>query len=245
MGPPTRILKTLMLLALLGPACAGAQEDGEIDFTRFPGDEEAIPEIAAPLEPLNRLVFRINDRVYFYALKPAARALRTIPEPARVSVENFFYNLSTPIRFTSALLQGKIVDAGNEFGRFMINSTFGIGGLFDFAATHADLHRKDEDFGQVLGHYGVGHGFYLVLPVLGPSSLRDAFGLAVDYELDATNGILGLETYREALIQRTVENINTLSLDKDTYEAVVAEALDPYLFSRDAYVQLRAGQVRR
>lgn len=198
--------------------------------------------LADPLEPVNRGLFWVNDKLYFYLFKPVARAFRIVPEPARTSLGNFFSNLGTPVRFANSLLQLKFADAGSELGRFMINSTLGIGGLFDPAKDWGELQRKDEDLGQTFGHYGLGQGFYLVLPVLGPTTLRDGVGRVGDTFLEPLPYMLD-DT--EVLIGRLVEQENRLSLDKDTYEGIKEQELDPYLFIRNAYAQRRAAQVRR
>lgn len=219
-------------------------QDSTNDFDPFANEVYEEYEIADPLEPLNRGMFWFNDKLYFYAIKPVAKAYRVVPQPARESVDNFFSNLATPVRLTSALLQGKIVDALNEFGRFMMNSTFGILGLFDPAKNWAGVSKKEEDFGQTLGHYGVGHGFYLVLPVVGSSSLRDTVGLVADAQLDLSSNILDDEPLEKSIAAQGVKIINSISLDKDSYEAIKETALDPYLFVRDAYLQNRAGKVK-
>ncbi|MEE8546521.1 MAG: VacJ family lipoprotein, partial [bacterium] len=172
------------------------------------------------------------------------RVYRIVPEKARVSVSNFFSNVFTPIRFANALVQLKFRDAGTELGRLLINSTIGIGGLFDPAKNIYGIRKKSEDFGQTLGHYGIGQGFYLVLPIFGPSSLRDGLGDAVDaYYLNPIN-TLDLKD-RDKYTLWALDQINALSLDRDTYEAIKRESLDPYVFVRDAYSQNRAGKVRK
>ncbi len=198
--------------------------------------------LADPLEPVNRGMFWVNDKLYTYLFKPVAKGFRVVPEPARVSLGNFFHNLGTPVRFANSLLQLRFADAGTELGRFLINSTLGVAGLFDPAKSCAGWERKEEDFGQTLGHYGIGQGFYLVLPVLGPTTLRDGIGRAGDYFLDPLPHYVD-DT--ELLIGRLVEQENRLSLDKDTYEGIKEQELDPYLFIRNAYAQRRAAQVRR
>jgi len=111
----------------------------------------------------------VNDKLYRWVLKPVAKGYKfVVPDPVRVSVRNFFLNLGTPIRAVNALLQGKFGDMGMELARFGINSTIGMAGLFDPAKEFHPT-RKDEDTGQTLGVYGLGPGFYLVLPILGPS----------------------------------------------------------------------------
>jgi len=195
-----------------------------------------------PIEPVNRGFFWFNDKLYFYLFKPVARGLRVIPEPARVSVDNFFDNLGAPVRFANNLLQLKPGNAGVELVRFMFNSTFGIAGLFDFAKAHAGLDPKNEDLGQTLGHYGTGPGFYLVLPVLGPSNARDLVGRVGDNFLDPLYYTLG---QGERIAGKVIERENYLSLDKDTYEGIVRDELDPYLFVRNAYAQRRQAQIAK
>lgn len=220
---------------------AGATDDVLDSFGDF-DDEEETSSISDPFEPINRGIFWFNDKLYFYLVKPVARVYRIVPERARISVSNFFSNIFTPIRFVNALLQLKIEDAGTELGRLLINSTIGIGGLFDPAKNWYGLRKKEEDFGQTLGHYGVGHGFYLVLPIIGPTSLRDSVGLGLDtYYLNPlySDKLEDRDTYTLVALDK----VNTLSLDKDTYESIKKDSLDPYLFIREAYSQHRAGRV--
>jgi phospholipid-binding lipoprotein MlaA len=184
--------------------------------------------------------------MYFYVLKPLARGFRYVPEPWRVSLKNFFNNLRAPVTIVNATLQGKFSDAGYELTRFATNTTLGIGGLFDPSKEHFGITPRDEDTGQTLGHYGVGPGPYLVLPFLGPSNLRDAVGLFADSRMDLTYYIWGKDKnnydYIGAIAIRT---INNLSLDKDTYEGIKKDALDPYLFVRDAFAQYRQNKVEK
>jgi phospholipid-binding lipoprotein MlaA len=214
--------------------------DLEEDFT----DEDIVaPEIYDPIEPFNRGMFWVNDKLYFYLFKPVARGYRVVPEPARQSVSNFFSNLGTPVRFVNSLLQFKFEDAGSELGRLVINSTIGIGGLFDPAKKWFGLRKKDEDFGQTLGRYGVGSGFYIVWPVLGPSSARDTVGMAGDFFLDPLYYIQVKPLEKVGL--KALDKETNLSLDKDTYEAIKRQSLDPYLFVRNAYAQRRQGKISK
>ncbi len=195
-----------------------------------------------PLEPLNRGMFWFNDKLYFYALKPVAKTYRYIPEPIRISLSNFLSNLTTPIRFVNALMQGKVNDAGNEMGRFFINTIVGVGGLFDPARKYAGLRKKEEDFGQTLAVLGIKPGPYLVIPFIGPSNTRDGVGYVVDTLTDPIGIVWQGQDYWAVKVTDTV---NQISLDKDTYEAITGDALDPYLFVRDAYMQNRAGKVNK
>ncbi len=198
--------------------------------------------IADPLQPLNRGVFWFNDKLYFYLFKPVAIGYRfVVPRQARVSVGNFFSNLATPIRAGNALLQFKFRDFGTEFYRFAVNSTVGVVGLFDPADSMLGVKKSVEDFGQTLGHYQIDHGFYLVLPIVGPSSLRDGCGVFVDSYLDPLRyaNLNSVEHFGVKLIDAETR----LSLDRNTYEGIVADAIDPYLFIRAAYAQRRLAQV--
>jgi phospholipid-binding lipoprotein MlaA len=219
---------------------AAAAPQGEEEMFDFDEDEKQYT-VSDPLEPVNRGIFWFNDKLYFYLLKPVARGYRwAVPEPWRVAVQNVFSNLASPVRIINAGLQGKFAVAGNEFSRFFINTTLGIGGLFDTARDNFDIRKHDEDTGQTLGHYGIGPGFYLVLPILGPSDVRDAVGLFADSRMDMVYYLFDGWTYYEV---KAYEKVNDLSLDKDTYESIKKEALDPYLFVRDAYTQYRQNKV--
>jgi phospholipid-binding lipoprotein MlaA len=221
-------------------AAAGTQQDEE---EMFPFDEEEEQySVSDPLEPVNRGIFWFNDKLYFYLVKPVARGYRwAVPEPWRVAVQNVFSNLASPVRIINAGLQGKFRDAGNELTRFFVNTTIGIGGLFDTARDHFDIRKHDEDTGQTFGYYGIGPGFYLVLPILGPSDVRDAIGTFADARMNLVYYLFEGWTYYEV---KAYEKVNDLSIDKDTYESIKKEALDPYLFVRDAYMQYRENKVK-
>ena len=214
--------------------------DDDEDFTD--GSMESY-DINDPIEPFNRGMFWVNDKLYFYLLKPIARGYRVVPEPARQSVSNFFSNLGTPVRFVNSVLQLKFADAGTELGRLVVNSTVGIAGLFDPAKKYLGWRKKDEDLGQTFGNYGVGNGFYIVWPLLGPSSARDTVGLAGDFFLDPLHYVEIKPWERVGL--KGLEHETRLSLDKDTYEAIKRQALDPYLYVRTTYAQHRKGKIKK
>lgn len=218
-----------------------ADHSGDADFEDDFEEEEI--EVFDPIEPVNRAIFGFNDKFYFYIFKPMAKAYRVVPGPVRVSAANFFTNLFTPTRFVNALVQFKFRDAGNELTRFLVNTTVGGAGFFDPAGKHAGLAKKEEDFGQTLGRYGVGEGFYLVLPFLGPSNVRDGIGLLADGALNPIY-YLGISDLEKVGL-RAYYSVNAVSLDKDTYESIKKESLDPYLFVRDAYHQRREGLVKK
>lgn len=227
---------------LVDPTATRAVAAPDDDFSPFEDDfDNGFVAVYDPIEPFNRAMFWFNDKLYVYLLKPVARAYRVVPEPARVSVGNFFSNLATPVRFANSLLQFRFPDAGRELGRFVVNTTWGVGGLFDPAHKHLGWNKKDEDLGQTLGYFGIPAGPYLVLPVFGPSNPRDALGRIGDGFLDPWPYVLD-ETW-EVIAVKTYDRINWLSLDRDTYEGIKREQLDPYLFIRDAYAQRREAMI--
>jgi phospholipid-binding lipoprotein MlaA len=226
------------------PAAAEEDLDDELFEDLFGDEEEEEILIADPLESYNRAVFWVNDKFYRYLLKPVARVWRKVPVPPRISLGNFFSNLFSPVRAANCLLQGKVDDFGNELGRFMVNTTVGILGFSDPAKRMSGIGPKKEDFGQTLGVWGFGQGFYFVLPLLGPSSLRDTAGFVGDIFLDP----IYWSAPERQLLYLAIKSgnfVNATSLDKDTYESIKEQALDPYLFIRNAYAQKRAADVEK
>ena len=216
-------------------------EDDEDYDLLFLDEDEEILDVFDPLEPLNRGIFWFNDKLYFYLLKPVAKGYRWVmPDPLMLGIGNFFSNLASTIRIINSGLQGKFSDAGNELTRFGVNTTLGIAGFFDTAKDHFNLKKKNEDTGQTLGYYGIGPGPYLVLPFFGPSSFRDGVGLLADSRMDLMYYLWEDRDYWAAVALKTV---NTVALDKDTYEGIKRDALDPYLFVRDAWTQYRQNLV--
>jgi len=197
--------------------------------------------VADPLEGLNRAVFVFNDKLYMYGLKPVAKGYaRVVPLFARKGVRNFFYNLFFPIRFVNDLLQGKGEAAGMEFSAFFINTTLGFGGLNNFAQKYVGIQLGDEDFDQTLGSYGIGNGFYLMLPVLGPSSLRGVVGRAGDWFINPINYAQPWELSWGAW---GVEKVSWTSFYIGEYEAFKKASIDPYTAMRNAYIQNRKALV--
>lgn len=204
--------------------------------------EEPPPTVADPLEPVNRAIFVFNDKAYFWVMKPVAQGYRAVvPQGVRVSVRNFFSNLGTPVRLANNLLQGKPKGAGTELLRFVINSTIGMAGLFDPAKTGFHIDKRNEDLGQTLGRYGLGQGFYIVLPLLGPSTARDTVGRVGDYFVDPLSYIK--DPWAETGV-RAFKSENEISLSIGDYEDLTASSLDPYVAVRDAYIQNRSKKVR-
>ncbi len=217
------------------------QFEDELDFLEE-GEEEVVT-ISDPLEPFNRAVFHFNDKLYFWFLKPAARGYNYVfPEELRIRVRNFFINLLFPVRFVNSILQGNIGGAAVELSRFVVNSTLGIGGLFDPSSRGLNLPMQDEDLGQTLGVYGLGHGIFLTMPVLGPYTARSLVGWAGDGFLDPVTWYVqpmllswGVKGYKK---------FNEVSLTLGDYEALKEAAIDPYVAIRNAYVQYRNAKVK-
>lgn len=208
-------------------------------------DDYAEIQVADPLEPLNRLFFHFNDKLYFWLLRPVARTYGFVtPKPVRQCVSNFFYNLQTPIRLVNNLLQGKFSAGGTELTRFVVNTTIGVAGLWDPARNWFDMSASEEDFGQTLGKYGIGEGFYICWPVLGPSNFRDSLGLAGDYFLDPVAYLNFNGESEEAFALKSSDTINQTSLSLGDYEAFKDAAFDPYSAMRDAYFQQRRTKIK-
>ena len=189
-----------------------------------------------PFQPLNRGFFWINDRLYFDALKPLARVYGLIlPEEARIGVRHAIFNLHAPIRFFNSILQLKPKKAGVVLCRFVVNSTVGIAGFLD-PATQMGLKKVDEDAGQTLGVYGLKEVFYLDIPILGPSCLRDALGRVADTFMDPLYYLLNTWVYTGLY---ALEKVNETSLTMGTYEDLKRSAIDPYIALRNAYYQYR------
>ena len=222
------------------------EQDDEMDMLLSDDffDDESVSEDAFydPLEPMNRVFFEFNDKLYYWILNPVNNVYSTVlPVDIRFSIGNFVYNLAAPIRFVNSLLQLKVYDAGIVLSRFLINSTLGVYGFGDPALIDFGLEPKQEDFGQTLGYWGVGEGVYLCLPVLGPSTARDAVGFAADaythpmvYFVDdiwVSGGYYG------------VSRVNLLSLNPDVYEDLKKYALDPYVSMRQVYLDYRRKKI--
>jgi len=200
-------------------------------------------EVADPLEPVNRVMFFVNDTLYFWVFKPVGQVYKDIaPEPVRIGIRNFFNNLTTPIRFTSCLLQGKGGAAGTELNRFLINTTIGILGFGDPARWKYGLEPVREDLGQTLAVYGLGDGFYLVLPMMGPSTLRDTAGRVGDAFLNPVHYVEPTET---AIGISVFKGTNEFSFRIGEYEQMKAEAVDPYVAIRNIYLQYRKKQIEK
>lgn len=201
-------------------------------------DEDTGLGVYDPIEPLNRMFFVFNDKLYFWVLKPVTEGYSAVvPDDIRTVVGNFFDNLGAPIDFVNTLLQGRFSDAGVVLGRFLINSTIGVYGFADVAEEEFQLEQQHGDFGQTLGVWGIGEGIYLCLPIFGPSNIRDGVGRFADMQVHPYTYI-GLNS-EERLIIRSYEYINRLSITPPVYEDIKEIAIDPYIATRQAYADHR------
>jgi len=257
------ILSTLSVLLLLS-ACSSktatvplAQKDkvSKIDsnntlIDEFEDEFEAIAkEIFDPFEGYNRWLTDVHDTFYTYVFDPVSVGYATvIPQPARVGISNVVHNLKFPVRFTNNLLQFKFDSSMKELGRFMINSTIGVLGIFDVAKA-GGIEPQEEDFGQTLGFYGVGPGPHFVVPFFGPSNVRDALGLVLDSTMSPTNnGNLAYQIPKNSLESTSisgVEYLNKNSLHPGEYKSLKKDALDVYTFFRDSYEQKRVRDIEK
>ena len=193
-----------------------------------------------PLERVNRGVFWFNDQLDVFLLEPIAKGWDfALPDRLQGAIRDVFDNARFPIDFVNGLLQGKPRDAGTTLARFLLNTTVGMAGLFDVAGV-AGMPGRKEDFGQTLGVWGVGNGPYLVLPLLGPSTLRDACGQAVDSPMRVWPFFAGTVP---SLVISSTEVVNWRSLHIDQIRDLKKDAFDYYTLVRNAYIQNRKAEV--
>jgi phospholipid-binding lipoprotein MlaA len=193
-----------------------------------------------PLEPMNREVTKFNEGVDAVLLKPAATFYReNVPPLVRTGVANFFGNLGDVWSMANSLLQLKIQNAAENWIRFNINTLFGLGGIID-VASELNIERHREDFGQTLGRWGVPPGPYLVLPLLGPSTLRDTIALPVDRRYDLVGAVESNTAQTSLIVLRAVDQRANLLRATSVLEGA---ALDKYSFTRDAFLQRRRAEV--
>lgn len=194
-----------------------------------------------PWEGFNRAMFSFNDGVDRWVLEPVAKGYDVVvPDPLERCISNFFQNLRVPIQSVNGFLQGKPVNGLSDVGRFTVNTTVGLAGFLD-PATYFGLERHEEDFGQTLGVWGLPNGPYLVIPLLGPSTVRDTGGMAVDALMTPTwyfvDGAITIGA-------RVFETVNTRSLVLDDVQNARKAAFDFYTFVRNGYLQRRAALLR-
>jgi len=202
-------------------------------------------EVSDPIEPVNRFIFGFNDFLDRILIEPVAKGYNfVLPQMVRDSVQSFMRNLKSPLIVGNDLLQGKVGDAGVATARFLINTTVGLAGIADVASTKG-LKYKDADFGQTLAVWGVGNGPYIVIPILGPSSLRDGVGTFTDGYVDPVR-LYSYNTHREWIYwtREVVEGLDDRSRLIKPIDDMRANSLDYYAAARSAYTQHRAAFIR-
>jgi len=221
----------------------------EDDFLDEFNDEMDIKESSDPLSGYNRVMTNFNDGLYEYFLRPISKGYKAVlHKEIRSSVGNFFNNIMYPIRLVNNLLQGKFANSSEETGRFVINTTIGIFGLFDPAKSYFDLKPHNEDFGQTLGFYGIGAGPHIVLPIFGPSNLRDTFSMVpdsmtnpIDYYDNRPYNLTG--SVEKSIYLKGLKTINNTSFKGDYYDKMKEDAIDLYIYQKDMYEQYRQKQI--
>ncbi len=215
---------SLVLGGFLGMATSGAAAQQPSDYD--------------PWEPVNVKVYAFNDYVDRKILRPVANGYtRYVPRLARVGVSNFFSNINNISVLANNLLQFKLEAAANDTGRLMLNSSFGVFGLIDIA-TWAGFDKNEEDFGQTLGYWGMPPGPYVVLPLFGPSTVRDSFGYATDTYTNPLN-------HRDDdLLRNAAFVLQQIDRRVDAMSVETLMSGDPYIFTREAYLQQRAYLVK-
>ena len=233
-SPPIRLFVAVVCAALLS-GCATMSETGSVE------PQTALDRARDPIEPVNRAIFEFNRVADQILIKPLAQMYQVLlPEPLRDGIRNFLDNLRTPVTLANDLFQGKFDRAAVTVQRFVINSTAGVGGLFDVARDFG-IQGHREDFGQTVATWGGGEGMYLVLPILGPSNPRDAVGLVVDGFLDPVNYFApGEVILARSLVRGVVERERVL----DTLDEIERASLDFYATLRSLYRQRRADEIR-
>ena len=246
------LLSASLLGASFAPAWATPMEDLRDPMTANPAAQFAQGAPAAdmddendPLEGLNRGIFEFNRVVDGIIIKPAAQVYRgVLPQEAQDGIRNFLRNLRSPIILLNNLLQGDMEAAGNTIGRFLLNTTAGLGGVLDLAADRG-LPYRGEDFGQTFAVWGLGEGPYLMLPVLGPSNVRDTTGLVAEWFVDPVNIALDNADLEWLIYVRAgLTGIDARARSIDTLDELERTSLDYYAAIRSLYRQQRANDIR-
>lgn len=249
-----RALRTgmgVVAAALLVPAVQlplrGADDAAMEDGTEEEFDEYATVQVSDPLERINRTIFKFNGGVTIYVLAPISKGYTAVvPAKARKGLGSFFTNLAFPVRFVGGLLQGKVDRSAAETGKFLLNTTVGLGGFIKVSDKVPELRVPEEDIGQALGVWGIKHGPYIVIPFLGPSSARDLVGRVAAYPLDPREWEFA-ETMDWTLRDgsQVLENVNELPETLENLERITRSSVDPYVAVRNAYIQYRDAAVKK
>lgn len=258
-----KVFSILILTVFIFTGCSSAKNNitpssnnhqevssSEEEFLDEFADELKVEKKSDPLKSYNEVMTNFNDGLYENILYPVANGYRkAVHKDIRKSIDNVFYNLFYPQRLLNNLLQGKFANALEETQYFLLNSTLGFAGLFDVAKEQFDLKSHPEDFGQTLGVWGVGSGIHVVLPILGPSNLRDITGIYPDYYVNVLAYVHHrdhnlLSDSGEALGIKAFETVNYTSLHINDYHTMKEGAIELYPYLRDMYEQYRDKQIK-
>lgn len=236
------------------PAAEPAATDDDYEDEE---DEYAQPAVRDPFEKVNRMVFKFNDGLFRHVVRPITRGYETItPAPVRRGLVSFFDNLRFPVRFTGCVLQGKLDRAAAETGKFVVNTTAGVGGFIKVSDRFQPLRVPEEDIGQALGKWGLPAGPYLVLPVLGPANPREIVGRAGDYIMTPTGWGRGSIVPEEWQVMNdlswewrlAISAVDTISVFPEivsAYDTFNKAAVDPYVAFRNGFLQYREAMIRK
>ena len=244
--PLYRRLIVLLAALILVAGCASQPKPAADTWSANDNQNlEEIDDENDPIELFNRFAFSFNLALDTFIFKPGAATYRfLLPVEVRDSIRNALRNLSTPGVLANDLLQGELERAETTLVRFLVNSTVGLLGLFDVAADWGYPYH-DEDFGQTLAVHGVGEGFYLVLPIFGPSNPRDGIGMLVDTFLDPLTYVAQANDAEEYLFARTaISGIDLRSRNIETLDDLKRDSIDFYARIRSLYRQKRANEIR-
>lgn len=233
----------LAVVLLLFAAPLFADEVDFLDDEAYETPEEAIASIYDPLEPFNRVMFTINDCLYLWVLDPVATGYSyVVPKDFRTIISNFFYNLGEPVRAVNCLLQGRLADTGLALSRFLINSTAGVFGLADPAGNEFKIAKRQQaGLANTFAAWGIGDGLYLVIPLVGPTTLRDLTGTVGD-SLGRGLYLPWSDDWPTSVSVFAGQTVNEVSQRLGQYQELKAMTLDPYVAFRNGYAQMRQQQ---
>lgn len=233
--------RAALLLVVLAGGCAAKAAKPKPPLPPAPGAETPVePAVVSyrdyrdPLRPLNRGIFAFNHVVYRFLLIPLSKGYQKAPKPVRRGIFRFFDNLRAPIYLVNHLLQLEGAAAGRTTARFLVNSTAGVGGLFDPARDWVGFEREPAHLSDTMAHYGLGYGVYLVLPLLGPSDLRSGVSMGAEIFLSPIPYLLGRP---ESTAVRGFESFQGFAPYAERYETLRRKAEDPYIFFRNLHLQ--------
>lgn len=241
--------------AAVAPAAAAAGP--AVDDAEDEEDEYAQPAVRDPFERVNRSVFKFNDGLFRHVVRPISRGYEAVtPAPLRRGLVSFFDNVRFPVRFAGCVLQGKLERAAAETGKFVVNTTAGVGGFVRVSDRIKPLRVPEEDIGQALGKWGLPAGPFIVLPVLGPANPREILGRAGDYVLTPTTWGSGSVVPEEWHVMEDISSEWRLAISAldaisafpelvSTYETFSKSALDPYVAFRNGFLQYREAAIRK